>query len=118
MKTYTIYEKDKCLQQIEKQIQLKKSFLLERKKYLENIIQQNRFLEGVKNDYLKYNNYIVDEKQQQINALNILSQYIDKIIIDGNLTKRDIIKRKKEQQEIINELKIIKENLDNITNKK
>jgi hypothetical protein len=109
-------EKEYCLNQIKEQIETKSRMLLERKKYLETIIHENQFLGNVRNDYLKYNNYIIEERLKQIQALEFLNKYIDDLIISGRLTRRDLNNKKKERKKIIDEILLIKNNLDNIIN--
>jgi len=107
-------DRDNYLNQIEDQIQSKRKLLLEKRKYLEGAINQNSFLEGVKNDYKKYNNYIVKQNQDQIQAMKLLNQYVGDIIISGKLTEKDIHNTKNEQKEILKEIDKIKYNLDEI----
>ena len=61
-----------------KQLIDSKRQLLERKqKKLKEIQKQNQFLGVVRDDYLKYQNYITQQKHDQINALKIINNYID-----------------------------------------
>ena len=71
-----IKEIDDKFLQIQRIKQIKKDFLLANQKKLKEISQQNEFLEGVKNDYCKYNNYILQQKKDQIRALEMLDEYI------------------------------------------
>ena len=95
-------------------IEAKRKMLLEKQKKLRFISKQNLFLEEVKNDYKKYNSYIIDQKQQQIKALDLLNNYINDLTVSGNLTKHNIEDAKEEQKKIIHEMKIIKGNLDSM----
>ena len=79
---------------------------------LEQSINQNQFLEGIKNDYQIYNNYIVKQKQDQIRAMNILNQYIGDIMVSGKLTDKDIQDTKAEQNNILSEMGKIKQELN------
>lgn len=110
----TLADRDNYLTQIEGQIQAKRKLLLDRRKSLEGAITENRFLEGVKNDYQKYHNYIVKQNHDQMRAMNLLNQYIGDIIVSGKLTEKDIHKTKTEQTEILREMDKIKHNLDEI----
>lgn len=107
-------ERDQYLYNIENQIHNKRNLLITKRKYLEKTSKENKFLEGVRNDYNKYNRFIVHEKEEQLRALGILQQYIDDIIISGKLTDEDIKKSKKEQRDILKEIKDVKNNLDSI----
>ena len=105
-------ERDQCIYNIENQIRSKRNLLLNKRKYLDKTMKENSFLKGVRNDYDKYNRFIIHEKEEQLKALAILKQYIDDIIVTGKLTEEDIKQSKKEQLEILKEIKDIKSNLD------
>jgi hypothetical protein len=54
------------------------------------------------------------QKQEQIQALEILHNYVKDLTISGNLSKQNIKDAKYEQKKIIKELKYIKHNLDEV----
>ena len=95
-------------------IQAKRNMLLKKQKRIQKIAKQNAFLENIKNDYLKYNNYIVKQKQDQITALGLLNTYIDDLSKSGELSQHNIRDAKIEQNKIVKELKAIKHGLDKI----
>lgn len=99
---------------IEELILLKENMLLNKQKELNKLCNQNKFLETVKKDYDNYLQYISIQKQQQIESLNLLNEYINKLILSGELKKYDIEDAKLEQKKIIREIKEIKQNLNNI----
>jgi hypothetical protein len=107
-------DRDNYLTQIENQIQSKRNLLLEKRKTLESTVGQNQFLEGVKNDYQKYHNYIIKQNQDQMRAMNILNQYLGDIMVSGKLTEKDINNTRQEQTDIIREMDKIKSGLDEI----
>ena len=107
-------ERDQKLMQIEAQIEAKRNWLLERRKVLKKNIKDNRFLQGVKEDYEKFYNYTVKQKENQLKAFGMLNQYVSDIIISGKLTDLDIQRSKAEQEQIIGEMEKIKSNLDKI----
>jgi Rps23 Pro-64 3,4-dihydroxylase Tpa1-like proline 4-hydroxylase len=111
---YTLAQRDTKLTEIEKQIQIKRNLLIERKKTLEKTNKQNNFLEGVKNDYQKYYNYITKQKEDQVRSMNVLKQYIGDIMASGQLTEKEIHRSKVEQEQILREMDKIKMELDNI----
>ena len=61
----SLSERDNYVKRIEKQIIEKRKMLIDQRKYLNNIGDENEYLEGVKNDYIKYNNHIVKQKNDQ-----------------------------------------------------
>jgi cell division septum initiation protein DivIVA len=89
--------------------------LLDKQKKLRFISKQNNFLDAVKNDYAKYYGYIVKQKREQMEALDVLNNYIQDLTVSGKLSKHNIEDAKHEQSKILNELKIQK-GLDSIIN--
>jgi hypothetical protein len=114
VKIVSIPENDNRLMQIENLIEAKKNMLIKKQKTLSQISQQNKFLGDVKNDYVKYNNFIIQQKQDQIKSFKIINDYINSLTISDKLSKYDIEDAKEEQKKIINEIKSIKHNLDDL----
>lgn len=111
-----VKERDEQFIQIQELIEAKRNLLIDKQKKFKYITKQNKFLEAVKNDYLKYNEYIYQQKRDQIRALEVLDEYIKDLTISGKLTKNNIEDAKEEQLKILKEVKSIKENLDTIIN--
>jgi len=109
-----VADRDSYLNKIEQQIQLKRRLLLEKRKYLEENVKENHFLESVRNDYKKYHNFILKQKQDQVKSMQFLNQYIDDLMVSGKLTENDIVNSKKEKQEIMSEVDKIKKDLENL----
>jgi hypothetical protein len=110
----TLAERDLYLVHIDTLMDEKRKMLLEKQKTLQQTAKENEYLEMVRNDYRKYYNHIVKQKEDQINAMNYLKQYIDEIIVDGKLTDTDLENAKMEQDELIQEMGHIKGKLDEI----
>jgi hypothetical protein len=110
----TLVERDLYLVHIDTLMDEKRKMLLEKQKTLQQTAKENEYLEMVRNDYRKYYNHIVKQKEDQINAMNYLNQYIDEIIVDGKLTDTDLENAKMEQDELIQEMDNIKSKLDEI----
>ena len=106
--------KDQHFVQLQQLIDLKRKMLLDKQIKYKKISKQNHFLEEIKNDYSNYSNYIMKQKQEQIQALEILHNYVKDLTISGNLSKQNVKDAKYEQKKIIKELKSIKHNLDNV----
>jgi len=107
-------ERDLHLLQIEKEILNKKKLLVKKKKDLDRKHKLNHYLFGVKNDYSKYYDYILNEKQQQHNALNLLKEYINDLIKTEHLVDEQLRTAKHDQKDIINEIDKIKAELDEL----
>ena len=111
----TLAERDLYLVHIDTPMDEKRKMLLEKQKTLQQTAKENEYLEMVRNDYRKYYNHIVKQKEDQINAMNYLKQYIDEIMVDGKLTDTDLENAKMEQDELIQEMAHIKSKMDEIT---
>jgi hypothetical protein len=107
-------DRDIYLIHIEKEIDIRRKMLLEKHKKLQRISKQNHFLEIVKQDYQKYHSIIVQQKQEQIRALELLNQYIADLTKSGKLSKHNIKDGIYEQKKILHEIKKIKRNVDEL----
>jgi hypothetical protein len=107
-------DKDEQLIHLEQLIESKRRMLLEKQKKLRLVSKQNEFLDVVREDYAKYFDYIIKQKQDQMKALDLLNNYIHDLTRSGNLTKHNISDAKHEQRRIMNEMKSIQNNLDEI----
>jgi hypothetical protein len=110
----TLVERDLYLVRIEAQVESKRKMLLEKQKVLQQTAKENEYLEMVRNDYKKYYDHIVKQKEDQMNAMNFLNQYVDDIIVKGELTDADLENAKMEQDELLREMDDIKRSLDEI----
>ena len=108
--------RDQYLQKIQEQIIAKRQMLLNKQKSLKQTMKQNDFLRVVHEDYSKYYDYIVKQKEAQIYSMDMIKQYLNDIIVSGNLTKEDIEKAKLDQKNILREIDHVKSNLDEVMN--
>ena len=104
--------KDNQLMKIEEIIEAKRNMLINKHKRLRFMSKQNAFLDAVREDYDKYNDYFVQQKNEQMKAFSVLSSYIDDLNRSTKLTKQNIADSKEEQRKIVNEIKSIQHNLD------
>jgi hypothetical protein len=107
-------DRDLKLLQIEAEIRNKKKMLVKKKKDLDKKHKLNNYLSNVKEDYSKYYEYILNEKQQQHNALSLLKEYINDLIKTENLVDDQIRSAKHDQKDIINEIDKVKAELDEL----
>ena len=112
-----IKEIDDQFMQIQNLIHSKKQLLFEKQKKLKSISKQNKFLEIVKDDYMKYYDYINQQKRDQIKALQVLNEYIEDLTYTGKLTTNNIEDAKVEQSKILHEMNSIKKSLDQVVDK-
>lgn len=111
-------DRDKYLTQVENQMQAKKDLINEKRVTLNENIKQNHFLENVREDYNKYYNYIIQQKKDQVKAMQILDDYVKDIIISNKLTENDLQNAKREQQQILDQLDVLKRELDTLISNK
>ena len=112
---YQLPRKDDQFQLLQEMIDAKRESLIKKQNTLQFLSKENTFLQGIRDDYSKYNKYIVQQKQDQMMALSILNNYIQDLAVTGELSKQNIEDARTEQQKILEEIDSIKKNLDSIT---
>ena len=109
-------DKNNQFMQIQQLIDAKRQLLEKKQKKVREIQKQNQFLGVVRDDYRKYQDYITQQKHDQINALQIINNYIDDLTQTGKLSKYNIEDAKIEQKKIMQEVNSIRSGLDEIMN--
>ena len=112
---YQLPRKDDQFQLLQGMIDAKRESLIKKQNTLQFLSKENTFLQGIRDDYSKYNKYIVQQKQDQMTALSILNNYIQDLAVTGELSKQNIEDARTEQKKILEEIDSIKKNLDSIT---
>ena len=112
---YQLPRKDDQFQLLQEMIDAKRESLIKKQNTLQFLSKENTFLQGIRDDYSKYNKYIVQQKQDQMTALSILNNYIQDLAVTGELSKQNIEDARTEQKKILEEIDSIKKNLDSIT---
>ena len=111
----SIYDKDLLLSKIQCQIKKNKRKLIRDFRELEAAKTNNEFLDSVYEDYQNYKNYIVGmKKDQEIQILSLL-HYLEKSMLDANLTERMVQEAKHEEKILLNKLAKIRGELKDIT---
>jgi len=113
----TLAERDQCIKKIESQIEDKKNILIEKQKLINKNIKFNQLLEHIRKDYEKYYNYIIQQKREQIQAMNILNNYIRELSNSGSLSKNNLKDSKFEENKILNEIKHIEHSMNHLIKK-
>jgi len=106
--------RDKRINHLETEIKKKKEFLLLKSKELEQDINNNKYLEDVSKNYKGFYDTIVKEKQQQHDAMMLLKEYLNDLIIKDTMTANQIRDAKRQQKEIILEMEKITHELKKI----
>lgn len=109
-----LVERDNQFMQIQQLIDAKRDLLYKKQKNMKSIQKQNQFLHLIRDDYRKYNNYIKQQKHDQIQALQIINNYINDLTETGKLSKYNIEDAKVEQDKIMKEVNSIRAGLDKI----
>jgi uncharacterized protein (DUF1697 family) len=108
--------RDRTIQDLQKQIEERKSLLIEKHKSLKTTIKENEFLEEVSNDYDKHYNFIKKQKEEQIVAFETINDYLEKIILETKLTNSSLTEAKHEQRTILDKINKIKKELEDLIN--
>tara|TARA_E500000178_G_C16819672_1_gene660898 strand:- start:470 stop:838 length:369 start_codon:yes stop_codon:yes gene_type:complete len=105
---------DKILDDLQNELKNKKDMLKNKYETLNTVKDSNEFLSDVLEDYDKYYNYILEQKQQQEVTMKNIIYHIDKIIKEENLSNESLLEAKKEQTNILNEIDKVKNEIDDI----
>ena len=105
---------DDKLLKIDELIEAKRQMIQNKQQNIGKIAKQNKFLEGVKNDYSNYNNIIMKQKQDQIQALELINKYVTDLKSTEQISTQSIEEAKNDQIKIMNEIKSIRQNLEGI----
>jgi len=107
--------RDHSIYQMKAEIENRKKLLCVKRRELQKTSKENKFLNGVLEDYNKYHNYIVENKKKQIMQFQMILDYIDSITKDLKLTDNQVTQATKDQKNILHELNKIKKDLDELT---
>jgi hypothetical protein len=106
--------RDRFITDLELELKQKKKNLNTQFKQLKGVSNENRFIESVVKDYIDYFDYIKKIKENQQQSLNDLVEYLDNIMKNSGLTDEAIQNAKKQQKNLLQQLNIIKKDLNEI----
>ena len=110
-----IFSRDKILKQIQCEIKKNRNNMVSELYNLEKIKDDNVYLREVYSDYKSYHDYIVNmKKDQEIQILSLL-HYLEKSMLEANLTERMVLEAKNEEKILLNKLAEIRGELKEIT---
>lgn len=115
---YTLAERDNYVRRIEDQILAKREMLVKKRHYLDNIMHSNRFLQRIRNDYAKYNDYIRREKEEQLRAMQLLHQYTKDLEDSGERIEKDFKVIQRDSDYIMNEIGTLRTQLNDLVETK
>ena len=96
------------------QIIATRQLIMNKTKKIQTNAKVNDFLQEVADDYRKYSDYIINEKQQQYNSMKLLQSYLDDLIQTNKLADFELKNAKQDQKELLNEMDKIKLELDKL----
>jgi hypothetical protein len=109
-----ISNRDKIIDALQSEIRNNQNKILSELKDLDIIRKDNRFLNGVYEDYRKYKDYIIKEKEREKYQMELLIQYLERILAESKLTDDMTRRAIFEQNRILMQLDDVKQELDNI----
>ena len=99
---------------LKKAIRANNAFVVQKLVHLEKAQRENEFLRVIYNDYMKYYNYMMEEKRKQAAQMKFLVNYLEKSIVEAGLTKAQMAQAKHEQNSILGELDFIRADLESM----
>jgi predicted RND superfamily exporter protein len=110
-------KRDLTIQMLKDEIACRKKLLLKKVKELYSVENENEFLGEVVSDYSRYKEYIIKEKQQQYEALQIILNYINTLTKDINTAEQVLSESNYQQKMIYKELSTLKREIDDLIDK-
>ena len=113
--SFNLVSKEREFLALQNKINSQKEFLEKNASKIKSIENQNQYLKTVRDDYKKYNNFIVQNKNDQIKAFTMLDNYLNDLTTNGSLSENKLKSAQNEQNEILQMIQNIKSNLNEIT---
>ena len=110
------FQKELVLKQIACEIKKNRNNLHGNLRDLRVFQKDNKFLRQVYGDYKDYHNYIINQKKDQELQILRLLHYLEKNIIDSNLTERMLQEAKHEQSILLEKLYEVRNDLEDVVN--
>ena len=110
-------KRDKIIDLLQSEINKTQASVMEYLEDANKVQKENEFLESVTNDYKRYHNYILKEKERERNQMILLINYLDKILQEAGLSAQMANRARFQQNQILGEMEKVKNELDNLTQK-
>ena len=94
----------------------KKTVLVDHLERLEEEREETEFLNEIAEDYKKYNQFIIQQKQMQVKELMKILDYIDELTETQAVTKYTLNHTKNEQKRVIDEIKLLQSEMNKLVN--
>ena len=109
-----ISKRDEMIIQLQAAIKDNHDGVLLKLKELDSVQKDNRFLGSIYEDYRRYRDYIIQEKEREKTQMERLVHYLEKIVLEANLTDNMTRRAIMEQNRILGQLDTVKKELDKL----
>jgi hypothetical protein len=109
-----IYDKQKALSIIDMAIQSKKKMLAKKVVDLEKKRKDNFLLNDSYKDYVKYYEFIKNQKKDQLTQLEMLKNYMSQMLKTENMVDEQFEAAKQDQNDIMVKINAVKKELDEL----
>ena len=109
-----IAKRDQLIEQLQCEINHKKEKINKQFRELKNLSKGNKYLENVAEDYQKYFKYMKSEKESQQKQLEMILDYLDRLVLEEKLSTEALKHAKSEQLRAMSEINNIKGEIDQI----
>jgi septal ring factor EnvC (AmiA/AmiB activator) len=104
------------LKQIACEIKKNRNNLHSNLRNLRTFQKDNKFLRQIYDDYEDYHNFIINQKKEQELTILRLLHYLEKNMLDSNLTERMLQESKHEQSVLLEKLYEVRNDLEDVVN--
>ena len=111
-----VYYKDKMSKQIQCEIIKNRKNVANGLIQMKNLKDKNDFLRGVYDDYRGYHTYIINQKKDRELQILRLLHYLEKSLLDANLTEKMVEESKHEHNILLKRLDDVRNELKEVTN--
>jgi len=109
-----IAKQDQLIEQLQCEINHRKEKINKQFRDVASISNSNKYLEGVAKDYESYYDHIKTEKNSQKQYLNMIIDYLDRLMLEEKLSTEAFKHARSEQRRTMGEIVNIKGELDEI----
>ena len=106
--------RDTRLRVLRDELEKEKNMLFTRANMLSESKAENELLQEVVEDYKHYYDYMKEQKLQQIEALETISNYIDTIATTSELTKEALMVTRREQKHLLNKMDNLRDEIEQL----
>lgn len=108
-------KRDKMIERIRSEIDKTQDSVMMYLEDAKKVQNENEFLEGVTNDYNRYHKHILGEKERERKQMEMLINYLDKVLKEAGLSAEMANRARFEQNKILGEMEKVKGELDRLT---